>query len=207
VAAAASCKPDSAAFKLRKTAKSIGVPMVATPDSFFTVPDDFHIHRMLRAIDLNTITDRLSKTDTAHPHAWPASPAVYKKRFDLWPDTINATYEISERLTFTGPEFGLVMPPWEGKNGCTATQQLRHETYIGARSRYGDDLPETVVDRLEHELKTIEEMGFSSYFLVVRDIVLRSPRICGRGSGAASLVASCLEITNVCPVKHTLYFV
>ncbi|MCP4717778.1 MAG: PHP domain-containing protein, partial [Deltaproteobacteria bacterium] len=101
VAAAASCKPDSAAFKLRKTAKSIGVPMVATPDSFFTVPDDFHIHRMLRAIDLNTITDRLSKTDTAHPHAWPASPAVYKKRFDIWPDTINATYEISERLTFT----------------------------------------------------------------------------------------------------------
>ncbi|MCP4717107.1 MAG: DNA polymerase III subunit alpha, partial [Deltaproteobacteria bacterium] len=136
----------------------------------------------------------------------PASPAVYKKRFDIWPDTINATYEISERLTFTGPEFGLVMPPWEGKNGYTATQQLRHETYMGARSRYGDDLSETVVDRLEHELKTIEEMGFSSYFLVVRDIVLRSPRICGRGSGAASLVAYCLGITNVCPVKHNLYF-
>jgi DNA polymerase-3 subunit alpha/error-prone DNA polymerase len=49
-------------------------------------------------------------------------------------------------------------------------------------------------------------MGFSSYFLVVQDIVMKSPRICGRGSGAASLVAYCLEITNVCPVKHNLYF-
>jgi len=49
-------------------------------------------------------------------------------------------------------------------------------------------------------------MEFSSYFLVVRDIVLRSPRTCGRGSGAASLVAYSLGITNVCPVKHNLYF-
>jgi len=49
-------------------------------------------------------------------------------------------------------------------------------------------------------------MGFSSYFLVVQDIVSRSPRICGRGSGAASLVAYSLGITNVCPIKHNLYF-
>jgi DNA polymerase-3 subunit alpha/error-prone DNA polymerase len=62
------------------------------------------------------------------------------------------------------------------------------------------------VDRLEHELLIIEKMGFSSYFLVVQDIVSRSPRICGRGSGAASLVAYSLGISNVCPIKHNLYF-
>jgi len=49
-------------------------------------------------------------------------------------------------------------------------------------------------------------MGFSSYFLVVKDIVRRNPRICGRGSGAASIVAYCLGITNVCPIKFNLYF-
>ncbi|MFO8165806.1 MAG: hypothetical protein R6T98_14900, partial [Desulfatiglandales bacterium] len=49
-------------------------------------------------------------------------------------------------------------------------------------------------------------MGFSGYFLIVADIVRQSPRTCGRGSGAASLVAYCLGITNVCPLKHNLYF-
>ncbi|MFZ0241973.1 MAG: DNA polymerase III subunit alpha, partial [Desulfobacterales bacterium] len=96
--------------------------------------------------------------------------------------------------------------PWIEDRGDTAGQLLRGAAYAGARGRYGDDLPEAVVERLEHELRIIEQMGFSSYFLVVRDIVRRSPRICGRGSGAASLVAYCLEITNVCPVKHNLYF-
>ncbi len=83
---------------------------------------------------------------------------------------------------------------------------LRKAAYKGARKRYGDDLSEAVVERMEHELHMIKKMGFSSYFLVVQDIVSRSPRICGRGSGAASLVAYSLGITNVCPIKHNLYF-
>jgi DNA polymerase-3 subunit alpha/error-prone DNA polymerase len=62
------------------------------------------------------------------------------------------------------------------------------------------------MERLEHELRIIGQMNFSAYFLIVRDIVRRSPRTCGRGSGAASLVAYCLGITNVCPVKYNLYF-
>ena len=100
------------------------------------------------------------------------------------------------------------MQPWSCSIplGESAGEHLRDTAYRGARHRYGNDLPETVVDRLEHELAVIERMGFSSYFLVVRDIVTQSPRICGRGSGAASLVAYCLGITNVCPVKHNLYF-
>jgi len=80
------------------------------------------------------------------------------------------------------------------------------EAYAGARLRYGLPLPGEVVKRLEHELESIDSKGFSPYFLVVRDIVTKRPRICGRGSGAASLVAYCLGITNVCPVKHNLYF-
>ena len=98
------------------------------------------------------------------------------------------------------------MPPWEDPLGRTAEAVLRQAAYDGARSIYGDDLSEAVVNRLEHELSLIGRKNFSAYFLVVRDIIRRSPRICGRGSGAASLVAYCLGITNVCPVKHNLYF-
>jgi DNA polymerase-3 subunit alpha/error-prone DNA polymerase len=182
VAAGVSRKPNSSAIRLRKVSQYLGVSMVATPANFFLDPEDEIIHRVL-------------------------APAFeYAKRFAIWPDVIQASEAIAERLTFTGPRFGLVLPPWNDTQGQKAKHLLRNAAYKGARRRYGNDLPEAIVDRLEHELGIIEKMGFSSYFLVVQDIVSRSSRICGRGSGAASLVAYCLCITNVCPLKHNLYF-
>lgn len=206
VAAAVPRKPDSAGFRLRKTARYLDIPMVATPGSFFLNPDDVEIHRMLRAIDLNTSLSRLTAKDTAPSSAWLAPASVYAGHFDIWPNAVTDTEKIAERLTFTGPSNGLVLPPWDDKKKHAAGELLRNAAYKGAGRRYGNDLSETVVDRLEHELGIIEKMKFSSYFLVVQDIVSRSPRICGRGSGAASLVAYCMGITNVCPIKHNLYF-
>ncbi|MFO7963390.1 MAG: DNA polymerase III subunit alpha [Desulfobacterales bacterium] len=208
VAAAIFQKPDAAALALKQTARRVGVPAVAAPASFFLHPRDYELHRLLRAIDMNTTLFRLDPKDTAAPDAWLAPPEVYRKRFSLWPETITAGRDIAERLTFTAPADTLKMPPWSHPSdpNVSAAKQLRKDAYRGARRRYGADLPENVVDRLEHELAVIDRMGFSSYFLVVKEIVSRSPRICGRGSGAASLAAYCLGITNVCPVKHNLYF-
>ena len=206
VAAGVPRKPNSNAIRLRKMSQYLGVPMVATPANFFLDQEDEIIHRVLRAIDLNTSLSRLTPKKSAPSDAWLAPAFEYAKRFAIWPDVIQATEAIAERLTFTGPRFGLVLPPWTDAQGQKAKHLLRNAAYEGARRRYGNDLSETIVDRLEHELDIIEKMGFSSYFLVVQDIVSRSSRICGRGSGAASLVAYCLCITNVCPVKHNLYF-
>ncbi len=206
VAGEAPRRPDGAALRLRQAARRLGRPVVATPGSFFLDPADAEVHRLLRAIDRNTAFSRLTPADTVPADARLAPPQAYARRFAVWPDSLRATHEVAERLAFTGPRPGIVLPPWIEERGDTAGQLLRRAAYAGARSRYGEDLPEAVVDRLEHELRIIDQMGFSSYFLVVRDIVRRSPRICGRGSGAASLVAYCLDITNVCPVKHNLYF-
>jgi error-prone DNA polymerase len=209
VAAAIFRKPGNGALGLKRTAGCLGIPVVAVPGSFFISPEDHGLHRMLRAIDLNTSLFRLTPMDAATPDAWLAPASVYRKRFEAWPEALAACRDIAERLTFTGPDRRTKMPPWRnggGERASSARNHLREAAYRGAQTRYGDDLPETVVDRLEHELSVIDRMGFSSYFLVVRDIVTQSPRICGRGSGAASLVAYCLGITNVCPVKHNLYF-
>lgn len=206
LAAAAVRTPDSAAFRLRHLSGRLGVPMIAVPGSFFVNPDDLATHRMLRAIDLNTCLSRLTVRDTAPADAWLAPAAEYARRFAPWPEVIRATESIAERITFTGPAHGLVMPPWDDAAGQSAAQALRDRAYKGAHLRYGAPLPEAVVSRLEHELRIIDEKKFSSYFLVVQDIVAGNPRICGRGSGAASLVAYSLGITNVCPVKHRLYF-
>jgi error-prone DNA polymerase len=206
VAAAMPRRPLPPTHRLRRMAKHLGVPLVATPGSFFLHPDDVAIHRLLRAIDRNTSFSRLSADDIAPVDAWLATPDAYARRFAICPEAVDATYEIAERLTFKGPQFGIVMPPLPNQNGEDPAQRLRAAAYAGARNRYGAELSEAVVERLEHELRSITDMGFAAYFLIVQDIVDRSPRICGRGSGAASLVAYCLGITNVCPLKHNLYF-
>lgn len=204
-------KPTEQGGKLRRWAKENNIPAVATASAVMASEGEQDLFTLQQAIHNNQ-----HFAPTTRPNKFSSfieAPKTYENRFSVWPEVLPATELLAEQCHFRGPEFGLVMPPWqEGKNGVATT--LRRKAYAGACIRYGEDLSEAVVERLEHELKIIDSMGFSSYFLVVRDIVhdhfksnSRSvPRICGRGSGAASLVAYCLEITNVCPLKHNLYF-
>ena len=208
VAAAMPRRPLGASHPLRRLARRRGLPVVATPGSFFLEPDAYTLHRLLRAIDRRTSLSRLPANQVAPADAWLAPPDRYRQRFATCPEALAAAATLAEELSFTGPEFGLVMPPWpsKGDRRIDPDDALRRAAYRGARRRYGEELSEPVVERLEYELQVIARMGFSAYFLVVRDIVRPSSRTCGRGSGAASLVAYCLDITNVCPIKHNLYF-
>lgn len=204
--------PSGEALRLRQWAKAQGVPAAATPGCFGLDEKDVQLHCLLRAIAGNRkMSDCLHLAQGVRKSLL-VSAEEYRKRFVMWPEVLAASVAIAEECEFAGPDFGQVMPQWQG--GKDPAVALRKEAYAGARDRYGDDLSEPVVERLEHELDIIQTMGFSSYFLVVRDIVhrrqadgqRRKRRICGRGSGAASLVAYCLEITNVCPIRYNLYF-
>ncbi len=206
VAAAMPRHPLTSAHPLRRAALRLGVPLVATPDAFFISPAQWPLHRLLRAIRLRRPLSRLSPGDASPPDAFLPAPPSFAQRFAVCPAALAATHALAERLTFSAPRFGTVMPPPPEAAGSDTSGALRRAAYAGARRRYGAELSEAVVERLERELNIIGPMGFAAYFLVVRDIVRLSPRTCGRGSGAASLVAYCLEITNVCPLKHDLYF-
>jgi error-prone DNA polymerase len=172
-----------ATHRLRRTAKALGIPLVATPGSFFLQPGAHGLHRLLRAIDLNTTLERLQPGQMAPSNAWLAGPDDYAERFAPCPEALANTAAIADQIDFTGPAFGLVMPPWHDSRNRSNPLELREAAYDGARQRYGEDLPEPVVDRLEHELRIIGKMNFCAYFLLVQDIVRRSPRTCGRGSG------------------------
>ena len=203
-------------------AQNRGIPAVATADSDLGAKEERGLYRLVRAIAEKRCFDLGVQTEKAENISYLRSPGAYRESFAIWPEVVAATEKIAALCIFTGPDFGVVMPPWKGEvrgesrreDRSNVRTALREKAYHGAKKRYGDDLGEEVVERLEHELKIIERMGFSSYFLVVRDIVHRKRedgtrhkrRICGRGSGAASLVAYCLMITNVCPVKYNLYF-
>lgn len=206
--------PTARARTLRNWASSHGITAVATPDSSLGVAEDKELYLLLRAIANNTSRSRLLNLESVDDIYAFESAEEYRQRFAVWPEVIDASDFLAGQCEFDGPKFGTVMPPWRFAEEGSPKEVLRTKAYAGACLRYGDDLGEPVIERLEHELRVIEDMGFSSYFLVVRDIVHRKGedgtrkkrRICGRGSGAASLVAYCLEITNVCPLKYNLYF-
>lgn len=196
---------------LRRWAMSKQVPAVIVPMVHMAEEEEQPVARLLVAIRDKSLFKRGGGGREEIP-PYLEGPAVSQGRFGVWPSVEATTESLLGRCSFGGPKPGLVMPPWGGKDG--AAFSLREAAYQGACLRYGNDLSEAVVERLEKELGIIEDMGFSSYFLVVRDIVEQARaigdqgqlRICGRGSGAASLVAYSLQISNVCPLQHGLYF-
>ncbi len=206
-------RPTEKGSRLRRLAADLEIPAVPVPDSDLGEPGERRLHLLLRAIAASETLDSALRGARDEVH-WLESPEVYNNRFSVWPEVGRASDVIAERCSFVRPSAGLLMPPWQNHGRQPAGVVLRQQAYEGARQRYGETLPGQVVDRLDYELGIIEAMGFSSYFLVVRDIVAplqpdgtrKSRRICGRGSGAASLVAYCLNITNVCPIRYNLYF-
>jgi error-prone DNA polymerase len=198
--------PLSGQHPLCRTAGKLGIPLVATPGSFFLNREDIKTHRMLRTIDENTCLSRLTLKDSASCDAFLGSLKMYHKKFEILPQAIKNSYALSEKLEFQAPDFGIVMPPLKENTNLSPARLLYEKTMQGARKRYGLSLSGRVIQRIDYELTIIEQKNFCEYFLVVEKIVKRASRICGRGSGAASIVAYCLGITNVCPIKYNLYF-
>jgi error-prone DNA polymerase len=185
--------------------RSSGIPLVATNDVYFVDPSDFEMHRLLRAIDLNTCLSRIPSGELASEDRWLKPAEEMVRRYPHLERALENTQRIARECSADLGIGKLVFPSSEGSSGSDAFECLREECYRGAERRYGE-LSDSVLKRLEHELKIIKDKGFAAYFLVVRDIVRQSARTCGRGSAAASLVAYCLGITHVEPVTHNLFF-
>lgn len=105
----------------------------------------------------------------------------------------------------------IVKREYRGDDFCTSVAYLCHLTYAGAKERYGRTLTPEQASRIEFELKTISYMGFPDYFLIVQDYIAASRKMGwmvgpGRGSAAGSVVAYCLRITNLDPLKYQLLF-
>ncbi|MGI6656325.1 MAG: DNA polymerase III subunit alpha [Desulfobulbus sp.] len=200
--AALTSEPNQENSGLLHLAAKLGLPVVAVQDSSFLSAQDIPLQRLIRAIAANTSLSRLPENAVDRNGMLPNS-IEWERRFALWPESLRAAADIAEKCSLASPYTGRIMPPCGVKD---PDKQLRSLAFAGAVLRYREPLPQEVVTRLEHELAIIATMRFSSYFLVVHEIVGPVARTCGRGSGAASLVAYCLGITNVCPIRHNLYF-
>jgi error-prone DNA polymerase len=189
---------------LAQFSRASGIPLVATNDVYFVDPSDFSMHRLLRAIDLNTSFSRIPPEELVSEDRWLKPEEAMARRYPHLTKALENTERIADQCF--APDMGkLVFPSFDLPGGADAFEYLKEECYRGAERRYGE-LSDSVLKRLRHELKIIEDKGFANYFLIVRDIVRQSTRSCGRGSAAASLVSYCLGITHVEPIAHNLFF-
>ncbi|TGU74146.1 DNA polymerase III subunit alpha [Geomonas terrae] len=168
-------------------------------------PDDFHLHRVLRAIHLNTKLSRLAPDRTASE-----ADALYgaTQMADFFPHCPQALENSARIAAMCRREWDFsttIFPAFRELNNDDAFATLKSRARAGALWRYGA-IDEKVEARLDKELSIIRDKGFAHYFLVVEEITGQSQRTCGRGSAAASLVAYCLGITHVDPIRHNLFF-
>ncbi|MCI0567661.1 MAG: DNA polymerase III subunit alpha [Acidobacteria bacterium] len=198
-------EPTHSLARLRE-ARALGIPPVAMGDAHFIAPGDWEMHRLLRAIALNTTRDRVPSPELAPRGAWLRSPEEMGRLFSFCPEAVENSARLAERCAREEPPWGrLIFPRFQGRDPEAAFELLKQRSEAGVIRRYGAISPQARA-RLDYELRVIGEKHFADYFLVVEDIVKQSPRTCGRGSAAASLVSYALGITHVDPLQHDLYF-
>jgi len=198
---------------LLSIAKHIGAPLVATNDSHYTYADEADAHDVLLCIQTGankSDEDRL-KFDSREFYIKSAREMRALFPEDEFPGACDNTLLIAERANVE-LEFGkILLPRFPVPAGHDEITYLRKLVSEGAGARYGAAPPDTVVDRIDYELGVIAEMGFSSYFLIVWDLIryavqqgIRTGP--GRGSAAGSIVSYCLGITKLDPIEYGLIF-
>ena len=185
--------------------KKNNVPPVATNACYFISPEEWEIHKLLRAIDLNTTLQRVPQEELVSPKALFLSPQEMQEKFPDCKEAISNTQRIAMECTFLLDFKEFIFTSYKGPNGEDAFRVLRDRVLKGVSWRY-NKLNTEIMKRMDYELSIIQDKGFAPYFLVAQDVVQKAPRTCGRGSAAASLVSYCLGITHVDPIKYDLFF-
>jgi error-prone DNA polymerase len=185
--------------------RSSGIPPLATNRVYMVSKEQFRLHRILRAVDLNSKPSRLKQEDVCREHNFLSSAQSMIDQFPHAPDAIENSVRVGERCMKDWDIFRLTFPDFEGLSDREAFDRLYNKTMEGCRRRYGD-ITKAVRDRVDHEMAIIRDKNFSHYFLVVADLAEKASRSCGRGSSAASIVSYALGITDVDPIKHNLFF-
>ena len=185
--------------------RTSGIPPLATNRVYLIEADQFPLHRILRAIALNSKLSRLRHEDTCREHNFLNAPQPMIDQFPHASRAIRNTLEVAERCLARWDFDRIIFPRFDQMKDREAYETLYQSTIEGCKRRYGN-LTQTIKKRIEYEMKIIKKKNFAHYFLVVADITRRAPRSCGRGSAAASIVSYALGITHVDPIKHHLFF-
>ncbi len=195
---------------LLKIAEQLGLPIVATNDVHYLEHDQHVAHEALLCIQTQTVLSDPKRMKFASDHFYFKTPQEMAAQFRGLPQALKNTLEIAEKCNLK-LDFGTYhLPLYVTPDGKTKEAYLRELCEKNMARRYGQVTPELAA-RLNHELATIEKMGFVSYFLIVWDFIHYAkskgiPVGPGRGSAAGSMVSYLLGITDLDPIKYKLLF-
>ncbi|MCW9707808.1 DNA polymerase III subunit alpha [Fodinibius salsisoli] len=202
---------------LIKWSKEYNVKMIATNDSHYVEEEDSEAHDILLALQTNAdINDpnRFRFTDdnnNLNTEFYLKTPAEMKELFSDVPEAVDNTNEIIEKVDDIELSSELLLPDYTIPDEYDSMYDyLRQLTYEGAKERYGQ-VTQDVSERIEQELAIIKDMDFVGYFLITQDFTTEARKRDvfvgpGRGSAAGSIVAYCLGIINIDPLRHDLLF-
>jgi len=190
-------------------AKENGFSVVATNPIYFLEKKDYLLHKTLTAIRLKSNIENLHLEELADEEFYFKKPESIEKEWKMLPEALMNSEIIADECNVDLKLNEYKFPVYSIPEKISADTLLWEKAYNGLSKRF-NLVSDKAKKRLDMELSVISEMGFSNYFLIVWDIVNEAKRrgmmTIGRGSAANSLVAYCLEITQIDPLKHNLYF-
>jgi DNA polymerase-3 subunit alpha len=201
---------DKANEGIVRFAHELNRPVVGTADVHYLRREDFDNHAALLCVQTKS-TLQMPKMSFDTNEFYIKSSEEMAASFAEWPEAVPTSLEIAERCEIEIELGKLLLPQYPTETGEDPEAMLRRVAAEGLRARYGEPPPAEAVERLEFELGVIEEMGFSSYFLIVWDFVSYAKQNGiavgpGRGSAAGSIVSYCLNITDLDPLAEGLIF-
>ena len=204
--------------KLLSFADLLGLPLIATNDCHFDDEEMFEPQKILTCIATNQRLASMSRYNQTSHHRFKTAKEMYELFWDV-PEAVLNSLIIAKRCAFMIQDRAPILPAYVDSDGRTPEQVLQIQAEDGLKQRLAalkstgklELIEDDYYDRLRYELKVINEMGFTGYFLIVYDFISWAnknniPVGPGRGSGAGSLVAWVLKITGLDPLKWGLLF-
>ena len=193
-----------------RVARLAGVPIAAAGDVRYHERSRLPLFDVLTAVRHGSTVEGIRGRLLSNGERYLHERGRIAERFAALPGAVERATEIAAACTFSLDELKYEYPPATVPPGRSASDQLAHLAWKGARKRYPDGIPGKVRELVDRELSLIAELGYEAYFLTVFDIVRFARRrgiLCqGRGSAANSAVCYCLGITSVDPARMNVLF-
>ena len=197
---------------LSSLAREIGLPTVATNDIHYLTREDAATQDLLLCIGTGSTIDQPGRMKFSCDEFYMKSHDEMMTAIgNTYPEALSNTLEIAERCNVEIETGKIILPKFEVPEGRSDESFLRDSCIIGLKERYGDPVPDDIIERLDYELSIVIPKGIAAYFLIVQDFTMWAKHQGigvgpGRGSAAGSIIAYSLGITNLDPIENGLLF-
>ncbi len=194
-----------------RLSKETGIPLVVTNDCHYIEKEDSAMHHVLICIQTGRTVEDEDTLEFGSEEFYVKSEAEMRALFPELPEAADNTAKIAERCRVE-IEFGKTkLPRFDPPDGSDSESFFKSLCFEGLKKRYGEQPEQSLLDRLSYEISVISQMGYVNYYLIVWDFIRYAKSVGipvgpGRGSGAGSLCAYCVGITNVDPIRYGLIF-